>query len=454
MRRSIGLRTRFLLCLALLSVFCFTATGAVTLAEAARHQQARLRLLATLIAHEIALQANQHGWNVSPAAAPVDPQSLAPMLGQPGDCITLAYPLGAPRQSFCAGQDLASHPPWLVARLGALLLGPPPVARASVAGHAGSVGQVVVAPDASAWLGAIWAETAPTMAALGLALIALIALFAIALQALLRPTHIIRHALQRLAENDFSARLPAFDFGELSAISAVFNHLAETLAAIRSERDALLRRLVTAQEDERRQLAADLHDELGQCLAAISARVAAIRLAATTACATLLPDCDATLGVIDRVMLALRGLLLRLRPLDLDALGLAESLRALVTTWNGGLGPRLRLRIDGNPATLPPSVSTALYRVTQEAITNAVRHGQASQVSVTLSLHGDNQVTLAIEDDGTLTPPDLARPGLGIAGMRERLAALGGTLRLVPLRPSGLRVLGTVAINPVPLPRP
>jgi nitrate/nitrite-specific signal transduction histidine kinase len=97
-------------------------------------------------------------------------------------------------------------------------------------------------------------------------LICLCILIYLALDRALRPTKVIRAGLERLAMNDFTTRLPPFDLAELSSIPDVFNHLAESLDRTLNERNALTQRLIAVQDEERRHLARELHDEFGQCL--------------------------------------------------------------------------------------------------------------------------------------------------------------------------------------------
>ena len=112
---------------------------------------------------------------------------------------------------------------------------------------------------------------AASLAVMAVALFALCVLVYAALADALRPTRAIRAGLERLAAGDLSARLPPFDLAELSAVGDVFNHLAGSLETTLAERNALTQRLIAVQDEERRHLARELHDEFGQCLAAISA---------------------------------------------------------------------------------------------------------------------------------------------------------------------------------------
>src|SRR5439155_14855552 len=134
------------------------------------------------------------------------------------------------------------------------------------------------------------------------------------------------------------------------------------------------------------------------------------------------------------MMETLRGALFRLRPPDVDELGLVVSLEGLVAGWNGRSRgqPRFDCRFDGALESLPAAVGTGLYRIVQEALTNAAKHASATRVTLELIAHEataleDRMIELCIADDG--------RPGetavtsrMGLLGMRERVAALGGRL--------------------------
>jgi signal transduction histidine kinase len=127
----------------------------------------------------------------------------------------------------------------------------------------------------------------------------------------------------------------------------------------------------------------------------------------------------------------LRGALFRLRPPDIDELGLAASLEGLIAGWNGRLRgrPRFEIGFSGSFSNLPGTVSANLYRIVQEALTNAAKHAGATRVATRLQMHGaeTTEIELAIDDDGE--PGTAAvKSGMGLLGMRERVAALGGRL--------------------------
>ncbi|WP_038974945.1 sensor histidine kinase, partial [Bradyrhizobium genomosp. III] len=207
-----------------------------------------------------------------------------------------------------------------------------------------------------------------------------------------------------------------------------FNHLAESLDNALAERSELTRKLIALQDDERRHLARELHDEFGQSLAAIRALASSARQTAAQDCPALLGECDGIARTATSMMETLRGALFRLRPPDVEELGLVASLEGLVAGWNGRSRGETRFSIhfDGAVETLPSAISANLYRIVQEALTNAAKHAGATRVDLHLTMAAD-EIALAIDDDGR--PNDASsKSGMGLLGMRERVAALRGRM--------------------------
>jgi signal transduction histidine kinase len=192
----------------------------------------------------------------------------------------------------------------------------------------------------------------------------------------------------------------------LSVISGVFNTLAERLQTTLAERNALTRKLIEVQDEERRHLARELHDEFGQSLSAIAAQAAAAAHTAERECPPLYEECRGISRTTAHMMETLRGALVRLRPPDVEELGLTISLESLVASWNGFEKGRTRFEIAviGAADDLPPGVSASLYRIAQEAITNAAKHAHARCVQLRLEA-GDADIVLTVEDDGERTAP-------------------------------------------------
>ncbi len=154
----------------------------------------------------------------------------------------------------------------------------------------------------------------------------------------------------------------------------------------------------------------------------------------------------------------LKGLLLRLRPAGIDELGLAECLRSLVTNWNGSSGGRTRFDLDirGDISGLPEAISVSVFRIIQECLTNVAKHAGASEVNIRVEralpetrgeFTADN-VDVVVEDNGLAgRAAGAPQPGIGLSGMRERVAALGGMLTLTPRPNSGLKVRALIPVH-------
>ncbi len=227
--------------------------------------------------------------------------------------------------------------------------------------------------------------------------------------------------------------------------------LAETFAAraavavdlsARVATDAL-RRVVEAQELERRRLARELHDQTGQELTSVLLGLKAVEEANSDADRT-----EALAAVREQVVETLhdvRRLAVELRPKALDDFGLVPALERLRDTFAEQTGMRVDLesRVRGR---LPTDVETALYRIVQEALTNIVKHAQASAVSIVLARQGGT-VTALIEDDGRGFSPVGNGEGLGLLGMGERLALLGGKLKVESSPGAGTTIVAEVPLR-------
>jgi signal transduction histidine kinase len=239
---------------------------------------------------------------------------------------------------------------------------------------------------------------------------------------------------------------------ELAAANASLR--AEIARRERAEADRrdLLRRLTTAQEDERRRIARELHDSMGQHLAALGLGLKAVKDATPdpSPARDRLQQLQALTGLMGREA---HNLALELRPTALDDLGLESALANYAEGWSERSGVGVDCHTVGSDGDrLPAPVETALYRVAQEALTNVLRHAQARRVSLVLQ-RSPGQVVMVVEDDGVgfdaeaVTAPAGDGGRLGLVGMRERLALVGGTLAVesAPGR-------GTTVIARVPLP--
>ena len=207
----------------------------------------------------------------------------------------------------------------------------------------------------------------------------------------------------------------------------------------RTARDAL-RRVVDAQETERRRLARELHDETGQALTSILLGLKALEESAEEGALAELRQL-----VVDTLQ-DVRRLAVELRPPVLDDFGLGAALERLTTAFGEQTGMSVQFESSLGDVRLPNDVETTLYRIVQEALTNVVKHAQAQTVSVVLSV-ADDSAAAVVQDDGQGFDPRSTRiDGFGVEGMRERVVLLDGRLR-VESRAGG----GTTIAAEVPL---
>ena len=373
----------------------------------------------------------------------------------PGQCIQYIKPDGSIGRSSCVGFNQANGVPqaWF-SSLGSWLL----AARADVARpvsyHGDAHGTVVVTTEPAAVLAAIWKDVSRLLGLTALVVGAICLLQYVAISRALRPTKDILVGLDRLARGDLSCRLPSFRLIELQRISEVFNALAASLDRTTRERTALAARLVDGQEQERRHLARELHDELAQTLSAISAAAASIKATAETECPALVPEANNLSRASMAVMRSLRTTLQTLRPPEIDDFGLAASLAALAREQERRAGGKLeiQLKVDGDLHGLPPTAAAHVYRIVQEGLTNIGKHARASRARVAFDFPPElpeepasrrRWLALTIEDDGCGAVDrrrDTEGDGFGLIGMRERVMALGGQLDVIDLGGRGFKL--------------
>jgi signal transduction histidine kinase len=256
------------------------------------------------------------------------------------------------------------------------------------------------------------------------------------------------YSLVRTEAGSFSAeqaRLAA----ALAAPASVAIHNAALFEEVRDRRarlQALSRQLVELQENERRRVARELHDEAGQALTSLSVGLRLLERDAGRP-SSVLERAAELRRIAEGVQVNLHRLAADLRPAMLDHVGLVPALGQLAETLAGREGPDIRVeaaRVDGER--LPVELETALYRIAQEAMTNAVRHSRARRVTVVLQRRG-RRLAMTVADDGEGFDLEMTPHGgrFGLVGMRERAEMLGGTLS-VESSPGG----GTTIVVEVP----
>lgn len=220
------------------------------------------------------------------------------------------------------------------------------------------------------------------------------------------------------------------------------------IAELLEHKRELAQQLISLQESERLALARELHDELGQGCAAIRVETAYLRNCAADDHAAMLAAAGRADAAAQSLYQSVRDMLRRLRPANLDTLGLAAAVQELCESWETRTGVRCILDVEGDTSALGDAVDITVYRVAQEALTNVTRHARAAIVRVALARVRPDEVSLSIQDDGRGMDPSVVTRGLGLLGAAERAAAVGGELQVHGSPGAGVRI----ALR-VPLPR-
>lgn len=235
-------------------------------------------------------------------------------------------------------------------------------------------------------------------------------------------------ALQQVCAGQLNVRLRSAGSPEARQLALHFNRMTDALEQAHTDNTQLTQTLMAVQEQERNHLAQTLHDDLGQYLAGIRAQACLLRL--VTDQPQLLARTVAQLeDHCDHLQQGFRALVHDLYPVALQHLPLAEAFAMLVTQWQASHGIDCRLRVSADLPALSGASKTHLYRLLQEALTNILRHADASQVRVRLHRHG-SRLRLWVRDNGcgAQTPQ---RPGVGLYSMYERARCLGGELTIL-----------------------
>lgn len=229
---------------------------------------------------------------------------------------------------------------------------------------------------------------------------------------------------------------------ELDAREATEAKLANLLGQHRR----LAQQHVQFQESERKALARELHDELGQYLHAIKTDAVAIQTKSETDTASSRRAASAIVSHCDHLQEVLRSLIGQLRPVGLDVLGLRAALEYLIERAQMRIPERkLSVQIDGDLDSLDESTSLTVYRLIQEGLTNVARHSGAQRAVIQL-VHdvAEDMLLIRFSDDGRGADPAAKSAGLGILGMRERVEMLGGEVRVVTAPGSGFSITARI----------
>lgn len=319
-------------------------------------------------------------------------------------------------------------PKWFVRAMDIVSTSMPPIKR-HIFANGRVIGELVVTPDPSYEIREIWNDTLGLILLVTIFFIIVNLMVYLAVNSALKPVSNILTALSELEKGNLKARLPVFSLPELKDISTKFNTMANTLEKSIDANHSLTQQMIRLQEDERKSLARDLHDEVGQHLTAIHIDASAILNAKNIKAAK--ESAQAINDVARQMVSIVHGMLQRLRPGGLDQFGLTVALNELVETWrHRNQSVEILLNISGKLEGIDETVAIAAYRIVQECLTNVSKHAHAKHVSIIVHRFSD-EISIDIKDNGTGFDQSKQSTGFGLAGMRERVEGLGGSMFIV-----------------------
>jgi two-component system sensor histidine kinase UhpB len=321
---------------------------------------------------------------------------------------------------------LSDSPDWFVH-----LVQPPPLEiRRWLYGPGIPATEILIRADPSDEITEAWRETRGVIGFLLVFLVLANVLVFISIGRDLAPIEKILNALDGIERGNYQLRLPKFKLPELSRISEKFNLMAEVLQRSRDENRFLTQRSLAIQENERRHLAHELHDELGQTISAIKAVAVSIGQQSDMGKESITASAGTIVSFSNHMHDVARSMMRRLRPAALDELGLITALEDMVDDWNSRNDEVFcHFSFNSRPETTNEDLNISLYRIVQETLTNIHKHSGASEVYIHLSFEG-NDVELTITDNGCGFDTATTQWGLGLLGIRERVQALQGTFVL------------------------
>ena len=312
------------------------------------------------------------------------------------------------------------------------------------------LGKLIITPDPDYEYAEKWKQLIEllTLISVFFVLVNLSVIWAVA-QAL-KPTERILSALNALEEGKLDTRLPQFNTPELAPIGEKFNHMIAKLEFSIQQNHRLTHELISLQEQERKNLARDLHDEFGQCLTAINTDASIILKASEKKYPELRDSAHAICQLSRHLTDMVTGLLQQLRPGLLEELGLQAALDDLVSTWKSR-HKEVKCIVSITPITevIEEAKGITLYRLTQECLTNITKHSNATLVDIELRYKRKNQqegLQLIVKDNGQGFNLNNTL-GFGLPGMRERVEGLNGDLLIKTISGEGTEINAWIPIK-------
>lgn len=314
------------------------------------------------------------------------------------------------------------------------LLGPPPPAiTISTPPAVRGYRDIRLTPTAELDVSAAWDEFAGVLAVLTVGAAIGLALVYLVIGAAFRPLNSLSAEFHRIGSGDYSGRVAERGPAELLRLQQGFNRMASELSATTDRNHLLAGQLLNIQEEERADIARDLHDDIGPHLFAVKMDAEMIVKLSEAGRYDAIPDQARSIqAAVGHMQRQVREVLGRLRPARMTELGLNEAISDFVRFWiERRPDIDFRVALLDDEAELPDQVKEVVFRTVQEAVSNAIRHGRPKTVRIDLALDAQ-ELRASISDDGAGAAAQSNGGGLGLMGMRERIASVGGSLAYGP----------------------
>jgi two-component system, NarL family, sensor histidine kinase UhpB len=290
-------------------------------------------------------------------------------------------------------------------------------------------GSILLSTDSHNEIDEAWSDFQVTLVILTLFCVLVLALVYFTLGRPLALLQKMTAAFRTIGRGDYSPRMEERGAPEIVDLSHCFNDMVARLANTEQQNVKLQQQLTNVQEEERADLARDLHDEIGPLLFALSIDVATLQRRSAEGRKQIGTDFDVIASAISEIQLHVRSMLGKLRPAVLLDLGLDQAVDNLVGFWSKRRED-VRISFDLDCDSFGETLDSTIYRVFREGLNNALRHGKPTAVELKAKVDGENRVKVIVSDDGEGLPKGGGHFGYGLVGMRERVEDLGGTLSI------------------------
>jgi two-component system sensor histidine kinase UhpB len=303
---------------------------------------------------------------------------------------------------------------------------------------------VIIRADPTDEIDENWSEVRSILIALSVFIVLANMLVYITIGKYLAPIKTVLAGLSGIEQGNYQLELPHFRLPELDRISQQFNHMARVLSESKAKNQLLTQRSLEIQEEERRHLAQELHDELGQTIAAIKAVAAATINSPESDQKQVTTSLNTIIEYSDHIYQVAKNMMSRLRPSVLDEFGLVKALQTMIDDWNSLQDDIFcHFSFSNMPSDLSDSLNIHLFRIVQESLTNVLKHSSASKVFITLNktkCSGIDHIHLKVQDDGIGLDEQAVTTGMGLPGMKERVEMNDGVFVITSEVGKGLTI--------------